>query len=243
MAKKEPNKSTDPLNDLLPGQIRRKDGDILKKIVVSDWGIDYTFDNPKNEGYLTCCIKKFCKTAEQLDRMQKGAIYRELRGTGTCFGDINGGGPDEIVIVQCGSATREDMKDYFPQFNVTWTESFHTLQEATKLIDLPNLMWDNGGVCFYDCIGTDDEQFDGMDNDDIATYLVTSLDRKELLYAIRHQCLIPKDELIKKVLEYYKYTATGYDLIQVADIDRITKHALSMRERGVEVVDDRDKED
>lgn len=242
MDKKKSNKSTDPLDNLVKDTIRRKDGDTLKKITISNWGIHYDWTNQDKE-YVSCSIKKFCKTAEQLENMTKGAVYRELSGSYVRFGDINGESQNEVFIVQCGSAERKSVDDHFKTFNVTWTESFKTLKEAVdKCIDIPNAMWDTSGICFYDCVGTDEEQFDGMDNEDIATYLVTSLDRKELMFAIRHQCLISKEDLIKEVLKYYKYGPSGCDHIQVEDIDRFIERALSMRERGVEVIDEREED-
>lgn len=102
------------------------------------------------------------------------------------------------------------------------------------------MMWDTNGICFYDCIGTDDETFDGNDNNDIATYLVTTVDKKELWFVIRHQCLIPTDELIKRVLKFYKEPSAS-EFIQVEDIKTVVDHALAMKEHGVTVTDNREK--
>lgn len=129
----------------------------------------------------------------------KGGLYREL----VSRGKINDDSSETFVVQYVSCATREEddvLTDGVPQFGpipVTFTECFRTLEEAQSSIDLAELSRDNGGICFYNCIGTDDENFDSNDNEDIATYLITSLDRKTLFYVIRNQCLIPFEKLEK----------------------------------------------
>lgn len=217
----------------------------LVEITIGDSGIDYEICNDGTGKTTGVTIRKFAKTKEELEEMNKGALYRELRGTGIGFEHINGGNVNEVFVLQCASSQRESTDDYFHDIHIAWTESFRTLREACDAdIDIPHLVWggtDTAGFAFYDCVGAEDEQFDGMDNEDIATYLVTSDDKLQLSFVIRHQCLIPKNELIEAVLKFYKTSRIEY--VPVSERDDLIASALAMRERGVKVNDLRDKED
>ena len=233
-------KCVDPLKD--PKYF--KDSKLVK-IVISNYGIEYETCNDGSGEQTGAYIRKFCKTNEELKDMTKGDLYRELRGTSIGYRHINGGGANEIFVVNCVSAERKNTEDWFSDISLCWTESYRTLREACdNTIDIPDLIFggtDTGGFAFYNCVGSDDEHFDGMDNEDIATYLVTSDDKLQLCYVIRHQCTLPKEELIEAVLDYYKEGDT--ELVPVSEKEELIKRALEMRERGVEVVDKREKED
>ena len=181
---------------------KRNDAHEIKKIKVYEDEIVYDRGG-------TLGIYHRAPTLEEIKEMNDGELIRAMR-TGASSATVDFGyHRDTVFTVQCVDAVKHKSDTCYGNVSLVWSKNVRSLQDALKHVDFFNMMWDGSRCVLKDVSGI---QWNGNDNEDIATYLVISDGR--LMFVISCQYIGDRESLEKDAVKRFDENDEFYTVEQ-----------------------------